>query len=224
GLPIVRLLMLHERPSDVGRRTSDLDVCAYLIVVATLSVAGYLVGRCGLIDFYTMRYELLSPLGAAGLAGGALPPPAPRPPPRRALAPSGDRVGRLRVGDVRRVDPRARAASRGVRGASAGAVEAGAHSRPRRPRRALCVRGLLDGVLRDVPHPRAHPRRVRRHREGAVAQPPGRRPPRRGDPHLPASVRWRPATDCGVLGVRDLTRGARHPRTRVEHAEPLFRL
>jgi hypothetical protein len=30
------------------------------------------VGRCGLIDFHTMRYELLSPLGAAGLAAAYL--------------------------------------------------------------------------------------------------------------------------------------------------------
>ena len=40
----------------------------YLLVVAALSIAGYLVGRCGVVDFYTMRYELLSVLGACGLA------------------------------------------------------------------------------------------------------------------------------------------------------------
>ena len=39
------------------------------MLVAAFSLAGYLVGRCGVIDFYTMRYELLSLLGAAGLAG-----------------------------------------------------------------------------------------------------------------------------------------------------------
>jgi hypothetical protein len=37
-----------------------------------LSLAGYLVGRCGLIDMHTMRYELLSPLGATGLAAAFL--------------------------------------------------------------------------------------------------------------------------------------------------------
>ena len=42
------------------------------MTVALLSLAGYLVGRCGLIDFFTMRYELLSPLGAAGLAAAYL--------------------------------------------------------------------------------------------------------------------------------------------------------
>ena len=45
------------------------DFCAYLVLVAVFSLVGYLVGRCGLIDFHTMRYELLSVLGAAGLAG-----------------------------------------------------------------------------------------------------------------------------------------------------------
>jgi hypothetical protein len=61
-----------------GRRA---DVCVYLVVVALLSLIGYLVGRCGLIDFHTMRYELLSPLGAAGLSAAFL-----RSRPPRALA------------------------------------------------------------------------------------------------------------------------------------------
>ena len=58
-IPVARLV---SRPSDRPAFPS------YLVVVAALSVAGYLVGRCGVIDFYTMRYELLSVLGAAGLA------------------------------------------------------------------------------------------------------------------------------------------------------------
>jgi len=41
--------------------------CLYLIVTAALSIAGYLIGRCGVVDFYTMRYELLSVPGACGL-------------------------------------------------------------------------------------------------------------------------------------------------------------
>ena len=67
-----RMSDVGPRMSDLGPRTSDLDVCAYLVTVALLSVLGYLVGRCGLIDFFTMRYELLSPLGAAGLAAAYL--------------------------------------------------------------------------------------------------------------------------------------------------------
>ena len=71
GLPIVRLLVSEVRgPRSEVRQTSGF--CAYLILVAALSVAGYLVGRCGVIDFLTMRYELLSPIGAAGLAGAYL--------------------------------------------------------------------------------------------------------------------------------------------------------
>ena len=80
GFPILRLLTprtarpaaIGHRPSDIGRRLSGVDFCAYLVTVAALSTAGYLAGRCGVIDFFTMRYELLSPLGAAGLAGAYL--------------------------------------------------------------------------------------------------------------------------------------------------------
>jgi hypothetical protein len=59
GVPIVRLLMIRKKGGEAT---------LYLVVVGMLSVAGYVVGRCGLIDFSTMRYELLSVLGAAGLA------------------------------------------------------------------------------------------------------------------------------------------------------------
>jgi len=41
----------------------------YLVVTGGLSVAGYLFGRCGEVNFYTMRYELLSLLAIVGLAG-----------------------------------------------------------------------------------------------------------------------------------------------------------
>jgi hypothetical protein len=65
----------HSLPStehsalSTEHRALSTDVCPYLVLVALFSIAGYLVGRCGLIDFYTMRYELLSVLGAVGLAG-----------------------------------------------------------------------------------------------------------------------------------------------------------
>ena len=67
GLPAARALVL--RASRQVPRASEPGFCAYLILVAVLSLAGYLIGRCGVVDFYTMRYELLSVLGAAGLAG-----------------------------------------------------------------------------------------------------------------------------------------------------------
>ena len=52
-----------------SRHWSDTyDFSAYLVLAAALSAAGYIAGRCGQIDFFTMRYELLSLVGAAGLA------------------------------------------------------------------------------------------------------------------------------------------------------------
>ena len=57
----------HDREPPEPRNR-DSGFCAYLVLTALISVAGYLAGRCGVIDFYTMRYELLSPLGAAGLS------------------------------------------------------------------------------------------------------------------------------------------------------------
>jgi hypothetical protein len=83
GIPVFRLLARasrFRRPAsaeatagkptpEVRRPTSDSGFCAFLMLVAAFSLAGYLVGRCGLIDFHTMRYELLSVPGAVGLAG-----------------------------------------------------------------------------------------------------------------------------------------------------------
>ena len=74
GIPLVAWALDRRGSEDsagtdrVAPRNLRLDLPSYLVIVALLSVAGYLVGRCGLIDFHTMRYELLSPLGAAGLA------------------------------------------------------------------------------------------------------------------------------------------------------------
>jgi hypothetical protein len=41
--------------------------CAYLILTALLSEAGYIVGRCGGLHHFTLRYELLSVIGLTGL-------------------------------------------------------------------------------------------------------------------------------------------------------------
>jgi hypothetical protein len=40
----------------------------YLVLAGAFSVAGYLLGRCGEVNFYSMRYELLSLLAIVGLA------------------------------------------------------------------------------------------------------------------------------------------------------------
>jgi hypothetical protein len=58
-IPVVRL---------IARRAPRPAFPSYLAVVAALSIGGYLAGRCGMVDFYTMRYELLSVPGLAGLA------------------------------------------------------------------------------------------------------------------------------------------------------------
>lgn len=64
AIAVVRIVAIVVR----GRRWSETyDFCAYLVIVAVLSAGGYVAGRCGQIDFYTMRYELLSLVGAAGL-------------------------------------------------------------------------------------------------------------------------------------------------------------
>ncbi len=65
GIPVARMTLARSSRSAPGTST----FCVYLVLVAGISIVGYLVGRCGVIDFYTMRYELLSVLGACGLAG-----------------------------------------------------------------------------------------------------------------------------------------------------------
>jgi hypothetical protein len=64
-------LVLAGGFADIRTRRSwrkEYDFCAYLVLVGILSVAGYIIARCGAIDLYRMRYELLSILGAVGLA------------------------------------------------------------------------------------------------------------------------------------------------------------
>jgi hypothetical protein len=67
GIPLLRMAGRRSPASPLPPRASDFSI--YLVLVALFSLAGYLVGRCGAIDFYTMRYELLSVIGAVGLAG-----------------------------------------------------------------------------------------------------------------------------------------------------------
>lgn len=50
------------------RLPRHLDACLFLVLTGLASIAGYVIGRCGAIDFYYTRYELLSLLGACGLA------------------------------------------------------------------------------------------------------------------------------------------------------------
>ncbi|HEX9366010.1 MAG TPA: hypothetical protein VF921_05250 [Vicinamibacterales bacterium] len=50
----------------------------YLILVGLFSCAGYVFGRCGEVNFYAMRYELLSILSIVGLVGWFLSAQPPR--------------------------------------------------------------------------------------------------------------------------------------------------
>jgi hypothetical protein len=63
GIPIVRIAM-----TIVGERRwrPEYDACAYLVLAGAFSFGAYTLLRCGVIG--VMRYELLSVLGAAGLA------------------------------------------------------------------------------------------------------------------------------------------------------------
>jgi hypothetical protein len=51
------------------RRAGPVPCCAvYFTMVGMFSVCGYLFGRCSGVSFWGLRYELLTPLGLAGLA------------------------------------------------------------------------------------------------------------------------------------------------------------
>ena len=50
----------------------DWGFTAFLLATAAFSIAGYVVGRCGQLEFFYTRYEMLSLLGIAGLVGAGL--------------------------------------------------------------------------------------------------------------------------------------------------------
>jgi hypothetical protein len=64
AVAILRVASKSRRDVDPSR----FAFCGYLLIASALSVAGYLAGRCGDVEFYTMRYELLSLVGGVGLA------------------------------------------------------------------------------------------------------------------------------------------------------------
>jgi hypothetical protein len=65
GLALVRIAMADR---SLNRRLAT-SICGYLVMVGSLSVAGYVVGRCGELSFYTMRYELLSIMAMVAIGG-----------------------------------------------------------------------------------------------------------------------------------------------------------
>jgi hypothetical protein len=64
----VALLGIATAAVAARRVARRLDSCMFLVLVSIASIAGYVIGRCGAIDFYYTRYELLSLAGACGLA------------------------------------------------------------------------------------------------------------------------------------------------------------
>ncbi len=65
--------VISRRLAAERRWRREYDFCAYLVLTALLSCAGYILGRCGQIGSVAlMRYEMLSLLGAVGLGAWAL--------------------------------------------------------------------------------------------------------------------------------------------------------
>lgn len=83
---LVALMVVAAVAIVIGRRVRGLEFCAFLVLTALLSITGYVVGRCGAIDFYYLRYELLSLTGATGLGAWLLATEAPQPVKRAWLA------------------------------------------------------------------------------------------------------------------------------------------
>ncbi len=67
--PAIAIAHRHLRER---RWRHEYDFCAYLVLTALLSCAGYIVGRCGQVGFVLMRYELLSVMGGAALGAWGL--------------------------------------------------------------------------------------------------------------------------------------------------------
>jgi hypothetical protein len=62
-------IVAARRPEPANRARPRPRFAQYLVLVGLFSIAGYLFGRCGVVNFYSIRYELLSLLGIVGLAG-----------------------------------------------------------------------------------------------------------------------------------------------------------
>jgi len=59
----IGLTVVRER-----RWSPALDACVYLTLAGALSAGGYVIARCGVLTIYKMNYDLLSLLGAVGIA------------------------------------------------------------------------------------------------------------------------------------------------------------
>jgi uncharacterized membrane protein len=64
---LLPVIIIGARLVRDRRWRREYTFCSYLVLVASLSAAGYVAGRCGEIGFGTVRYDLLSLIGAVGL-------------------------------------------------------------------------------------------------------------------------------------------------------------
>ncbi|MEO6213574.1 MAG: hypothetical protein ABIP65_08100 [Vicinamibacterales bacterium] len=69
ALVLIAILLIAVTGIVRARAVAGSEFGIFLVITAVFSICGYVVGRCGAIDFYFMRYELLSIVGVAGLAG-----------------------------------------------------------------------------------------------------------------------------------------------------------
>jgi hypothetical protein len=69
---LLPLALIVTRLARDRRWPIEYDFCAYLVLTALLSCAGYVLARCGEVGFVLMRYELLSLIGAVALGAWGL--------------------------------------------------------------------------------------------------------------------------------------------------------
>jgi len=65
---MLALLRIPTADRAVNRRLAG-SICGYLVLAGAFSAAGYVVGRCGELNFFTMRYELMSLLAIVAIGG-----------------------------------------------------------------------------------------------------------------------------------------------------------
>jgi hypothetical protein len=66
GAAIIAVARILTREREIVLRMAT-SFAGFLVFVGVFSAVGYTVGRCGELNVYTMRYELMSLLGIAGL-------------------------------------------------------------------------------------------------------------------------------------------------------------
>jgi len=68
GAMVLAITGIVVRLVQDRRWRPEYGFCAFLTAAAGFSIAGYVAGRCGEVGFGTMRYDLLSVVGAVGLS------------------------------------------------------------------------------------------------------------------------------------------------------------